>query len=288
MHQLVTVQAEEHLFSQLLNLSHEDSLWQIAILHGSRMNPADRDMLRLREVPMLVAERLRGGEIATYLCSDGDLFLLYAGLMSEKMPIMETMLRDLLPTYSIAKLQQQELLTFHDVAYSTEYLLCMLRAKQEYAAQHPQPIAPQSLLEEAALEYEWNLPMLAHAEMIRNARRDKLALIVEDDAMMRQMAREVLSTRYGIIAAADGKQALALYNEHAPDLVLLDIRLPGMDGKRVLRSILTADTNARVVMFTSDRTADTLREVVTLGAKGFVTKPFTAATLLQHAHRAGV
>ena len=94
MHQLVTVQAEEHLFSQLLNLSHEDSLWQIAILHGSRMNPADRDMLRLREVPMLVAERLRGGEIATYLCSDGDLFLLYAGLMSEKMPIMETMLRE--------------------------------------------------------------------------------------------------------------------------------------------------------------------------------------------------
>ncbi len=99
-------------------------------------------------------------------------------------------------------------------------------------------------------------------------------LLVDDEAHIRTfiglIARSLGSSE--IIEAANGDEALARYAEESPDLVLLDVNLPGMGGLQILEMILAQNPDARVVMLTSLANRQTVEESLRLGAVGYIRK----------------
>ena len=112
-------------------------------------------------------------------------------------------------------------------------------------------------------------------ETTAETRRPRL-LVVDDAAIMRMritgIAREA---GWEIVAeATNGLEAVALYHQHRPDLVTLDIVMPELDGVEALRRLRTDDPAARVVMVSAVDQRAKLRECIGLGAIDFVVKPF--------------
>jgi len=99
-------------------------------------------------------------------------------------------------------------------------------------------------------------------------------LLVDDEAHVRKyiglLARGLGSPV--IIEAANGEDALAKFAAESPDLVLLDVNLPDMDGLQVLSAILAQDPEALVVMLTSLANRQTIEESLRLGAVGYIRK----------------
>jgi len=113
-------------------------------------------------------------------------------------------------------------------------------------------------------------------------------LVVDDDAMTRELLKLVLREEGFAVAgeAKDGETALAASEAHAPDLVCLDINMPGMDGLETLARLHDRNPGLPVVMVTGDATLSAVRRAVDRGAAGFIVKPFSPGTVgeaLRHA-----
>jgi two-component system alkaline phosphatase synthesis response regulator PhoP len=113
-------------------------------------------------------------------------------------------------------------------------------------------------------------------------------LIVEDHPTMREALRLVLEREdLDIVEASDGNAALALARSEPPDLVLLDLHIPGMPGEEVL-SELKADpttSHARVIVVTATGEEGRARALA-VGADAYFTKPFSPTALLQAVEQA--
>ncbi len=99
-------------------------------------------------------------------------------------------------------------------------------------------------------------------------------LLTDDEAHIRKFISLVLR-KYDnprILEASDGAQALALYKEHRPDMVLMDVNMPNMDGLQALEQIRQHDPDAIVVMLTSLTNRQTVEECVRLGATDYIRK----------------
>lgn len=110
-------------------------------------------------------------------------------------------------------------------------------------------------------------------------------LLVDDAAFMRMMVKDTL-TKNGysaddIFEAADGAQAVEKYNELKPDLVIMDITMPNMDGLEALKAIKGGDPSATVVMCSAMGQEAMVVEAIKLGALDFIVKPFKADRILQ-------
>lgn len=111
----------------------------------------------------------------------------------------------------------------------------------------------------------------------------KSVLIVDDAAFMRMTIRAMLEKNGFEIAgeAANGLEAIEKYNELKPDLVTMDITMPGITGLDALKAIVKLDPNARVVMFSAMGQEVMVREAIMNGAKSFIVKPFTESHVIK-------
>ena len=102
------------------------------------------------------------------------------------------------------------------------------------------------------------------------------AVIADDEAFIRQVLMKMLERLdVDVVGVAEnGRQALELYDQHRPDIVILDIAMPEMDGLETLRHLLASDPQARVLMCTSFSSKQYVVEAVKIGAKGYLNKPF--------------
>jgi DNA-binding NtrC family response regulator len=99
-------------------------------------------------------------------------------------------------------------------------------------------------------------------------------LVVDDEASIRRTLREILEYEdFGVEEAVDGEEALTAIREHSYDLVLLDVKMPKVDGMEVLESIAEETADLPVVMFSGHGTIETAVEATKLGAYDFVEKP---------------
>ena len=110
----------------------------------------------------------------------------------------------------------------------------------------------------------------------------KRVLIVDDTDVMRMMIRLALEGEgFEIVGeATDGITAVELYQSLRPDVVTLDITMPGQDGLQAARQIKGLDPNANIVMVTALGQEDKIKEAVNLGAKEFLVKPFEPARIV--------
>jgi type IV pilus assembly protein PilB len=107
-------------------------------------------------------------------------------------------------------------------------------------------------------------------------------LLVEDEEQLRRVMKDLLEREgYQIVEAADGVSALEQVDRHAPDLILLDLNLPGLDGYEVLSQLRSRPITAEVpvIVLTAKGDEDNEVRVLRLGADDFLTKPFRARAL---------
>lgn len=111
----------------------------------------------------------------------------------------------------------------------------------------------------------------------------KKVLICDDAAFMRMMIKDILTKNGYEVAgeAENGKKAVEKYNETKPDLVLMDITMPEMDGIRALKAIKGADPSASVIMCSAMGQQAMVIEAIQSGAKDFIVKPFQAERVLE-------
>ncbi len=102
------------------------------------------------------------------------------------------------------------------------------------------------------------------------------AVIADDEAFIRQVLLKMLERLdVDVVGVAEnGREAVELFQQHRPDLVILDIAMPEMDGLDAVRRIMEIDPEARVLMCTSFSSKQYVVEAVKLGAKGYLNKPF--------------
>ena len=111
----------------------------------------------------------------------------------------------------------------------------------------------------------------------------KNILICDDAAFMRMMIKDILSKNgYNVIGEAEnGAVAVDKYNELKPDLVLMDITMPEMDGIQALKKIRANDGNACVIMCSAMGQQAMVIESIQAGAKDFIVKPFQADRVIE-------
>jgi len=99
-------------------------------------------------------------------------------------------------------------------------------------------------------------------------------LIVDDEIGARESLKMILKNDYEVFLAKNAEEAFSQIKEHSPDVILLDIILPDLDGLKVLERIKQNDPDMVVIMITATKTVKTAAEATKLGAYGYVPKPF--------------
>ena len=111
----------------------------------------------------------------------------------------------------------------------------------------------------------------------------KNILICDDAAFMRMMIKDILSKNgYNVAGEAEnGAKAVEKYAELKPDLVLMDITMPEMDGLQALKEIKKLDGDAKIIMCSAMGQQAMVIESIQNGAKDFIVKPFQAERVLE-------
>ena len=100
-------------------------------------------------------------------------------------------------------------------------------------------------------------------------------LVVDDEESVVELFHRILKKKeYTVLTATNGKDALELADKERPDLVILDLNLPGISGIEVLRRIKKIDENIEVIVITGYGTKETVKTAMRLGAYDYITKPF--------------
>jgi len=110
----------------------------------------------------------------------------------------------------------------------------------------------------------------------------KLKILLVDDSdtlleIMNALFEELGHTVVG--KAKDGKEAIELYSKHTPDLVTMDIFMPGLNGVDAVSEIIKKDDKAKIIMITSHGQKEIVKNAINKGAQDYLLKPITADKL---------
>jgi len=114
----------------------------------------------------------------------------------------------------------------------------------------------------------------------RSRRSESKVLVIEDDHFTASYTANILSKDYDLVIAKTGEEGLLAYIEQAPDIVFLDLHLPGLSGQEVLEAIHAVDPKAFVVMLSVDTKHKNILRASQTGAQKFLKKPFSKERLL--------
>lgn len=111
----------------------------------------------------------------------------------------------------------------------------------------------------------------------------KRVMVVDDSQTQTYQIEQLLEgTDYQVVTyCKNGEEAIAMYGMIQPDIVTMDIIMPGLDGLETARAILEEYPEARIVMITSLAYDDTIEEAKEIGAKAFLCKPFSVDALME-------
>src|SRR4030067_1928137 len=99
-------------------------------------------------------------------------------------------------------------------------------------------------------------------------------LIVDDDKSIRYSLKRMMEEKYSILTAQNGEESLTRVKESSPDLVIMDIKMPGRSGIEVLKEIKLIDPKSLVIIMTAYGTTETAIEAMKYGAYDYILKPF--------------
>ena len=111
----------------------------------------------------------------------------------------------------------------------------------------------------------------------------KTILVIDDMAAILEHAKQLLKEKYSVIPCTSAKQALEIIEKRKPDLILVDINMPEMDGFDFIRKIKEDErySDIHVMMITAEITSQTESKGYELGAENFVLKPFAQHVMMK-------
>lgn len=109
----------------------------------------------------------------------------------------------------------------------------------------------------------------------------RTVLVADDAALVRMILRDILGAEgYVVSEAVNGRDAIERFAEIRPDVAILDITMPEMDGLTAMREILKRDPDARVIVVSAQLCAELREQAMADGAADFIAKPFPPQRLL--------
>ncbi len=108
-----------------------------------------------------------------------------------------------------------------------------------------------------------------------------VVMLADDDMFIRTLLRGFLPESSVFIDVADGDGVMPAYKEKRPDIVFLDMHMPGRDGKQIVKDILEHDPKAYVIIISADASRENVSASVISGAMGFMVKPLDKKRILQ-------
>ncbi|TMA52179.1 MAG: response regulator [Deltaproteobacteria bacterium] len=129
-----------------------------------------------------------------------------------------------------------------------------------------------------------NVPVQERKE--RGVPEQSTVLVVDDEVGPRESLRAVLKPDYQVLVAAEGEQAIRVVEQEPVDVVLLDLRMPGLSGIRVMEKIKAIDPSIEVILVTGYASYETVLEALRLHAFDYVPKPFNVPHLREMVKRA--
>lgn len=107
-------------------------------------------------------------------------------------------------------------------------------------------------------------------------------LVVDDEPDVVDQVKDLFELRnYTVITATSGEKALELVKKESPNIIILDIRMPGITGMDVLKEVKKTYPKTRVIMLTGVEDEATKNMAIGLGASGYLTKPYSYSELLE-------
>ena len=157
-------------------------------------------------------------------------------------------------------------------------------AEEDTGPPRPAVVAPPREVMSPTLELSPAFELLEDLPPARTelTRKGAMVLLVDDEDQLRRVMRDLLERQgYTIVEARDGAQALDEVDRHNPDIVILDLNLPGVDGYSVLGQLRSrpATRQLPIIVLTAKGDEDNEVRVLQLGADDFLTKPFRAKAL---------
>jgi len=119
------------------------------------------------------------------------------------------------------------------------------------------------------------------------AKKGRRVLVVDDAIFMRRMLSDILKQAgYEVVAeASNGKESIEQYKNKKPDIVTMDIIMPGMGGIDAVKEIVKMDKSAKILMVSAMGQQQLVVEAIQSGAKDFVVKPFESSRVLSAVER---
>jgi two-component system chemotaxis response regulator CheY len=234
-----------------------------------RLRPSENEMIPV------IRPCVDGRQARLYFLDNGDVVITWHGAQKR---VLEKMLAMIDEAFGNG---QKVPHNYYDIQAHGEDLRLALKQKTQPAAAvkknevpvtAPAPIAPKpnpalSISETDIIQFRRLIPS-------RKARLRPEILIVEDQEFSRKILLAILENNYQVYAAPTAEDALKLYLRHAPDIVLLDIELPGMDGHQLAMLVQRLDPQSYVVMVTGNNKLDDVERARSNAAKGFIVKPY--------------
>jgi len=116
----------------------------------------------------------------------------------------------------------------------------------------------------------------------RRTRNFSSVLIIEDDVMVRGLLNTLLQDEHQVIQAKNAESGVIAYIDQVPNVVFLDINMPGMNGHETLKRLRMLDSQAYVIMLSGASSSENIISTKKAGAVGFISKPFSKEKLQQY------
>lgn len=231
---------------------------------------------------------LLGTKSHVYAMHNRDIVLISRLVKKEALESMEEKIRLLLATDLVASNVKNSFIEYYDLAkhYNRFFLLCSQYYNQSLAEKEMKKKASfQSGRTASGFNMYVRKKALLQIEPViekRGEREDPVVLVVDDDRLIPTLVNDSIPRRMGYLSAGTAIDGYVKYAANAPDLVFLDIGLPDSDGLTALHEFLSLDSEAFIVMLTSDNEMETINQAIDRGAKGYLTKPFTQKQIMKY------
>jgi CheY-like chemotaxis protein len=240
------------------------------------------------ELVLMAKEFLADSDGIIYLCDDGDVFIQWDGAKSYVLKGITQAVQMHYMKQSGQSMPDEAFAYYDSYAHGEELrILCkqkigtslVLEQKEEKAPLNDKHI---NVDEKVQLDFDKHQKDTFNVQLsARKSRKGVEILVVEDQAFSRKLLLNLLERDYTCHAAKDAKEAIAKYAMYAPNITLLDIELPDMDGHSLAELFRRYDPKGALVMVTANNYVQDVEKAKNNKVNGFIIKPYNKNKILE-------